>query len=256
MPSSHQESFIANLRGALGYSADTNRSRREQLFDQSISPASEQALETIRQRSRADRLRLLEILCEQAKPLNLTVTPVTDMAEAGKAVADLVASTTPEWGDEKSVVRWPDPLLDELDLESALGEQNVPVTMTRLNPDGDIDRQREVIRKRINNAYVGVTAADFCLADTATLVMKTRENQARSVSLVPSIHVAVVRLEQLLADLKEMYALLRWDEGQQAEGLTHHMVMISGPSKTADIELVMVHGAHGPRAMHLIVITG
>ncbi|MGD9972421.1 MAG: LUD domain-containing protein [Desulfatirhabdiaceae bacterium] len=74
--------------------------------------------------------------------------------------------------------------------------------------------------------------------------------------LVPSIHVAVIRLEQLLADLKELYALLRWDAGQQAEGLTHHMVMISGPSKTADIELVMVHGAHGPREVHLVVITG
>jgi hypothetical protein len=41
------------------------------------------------------------------------------------------------------VVRWPDPLLDELHLETVLGEQNVPVTTTRLNRDEDIDRQRK-----------------------------------------------------------------------------------------------------------------
>ena len=103
-------------------------------------------------------------------------------------------------------------------------------------------------------SYIGVTAADFCIADTATLVMRTRPGQARSVSLVPSVHVAVISLDQILEDLAELYYRLKWDPREK--DLTNAMTFISGPSKTADIELVMVHGAHGPREVTVVVITG
>nr|WP_157237948.1 LUD domain-containing protein [Desulfobacter curvatus] len=77
-----------------------------------------------------------------------------------------------------------------------------------------------------------------------------------SVSLLPSIHVAVIKKEQILSAMKERYALLKYDPDTRGEGLPHHMVIISGLSKTADIAFVMVHGAHGPRALYLYVITG
>jgi L-lactate dehydrogenase complex protein LldG len=84
--------------------------------------------------------------------------------------------------------------------------------------------------------------------------MRTRAGQARSVSLVPAIHIAVIELNQIIADLKELYALLKWDPQAKKEGLTNCMTFISGPSKTADIEATMVHGAHGPREVHVFVI--
>jgi len=102
----------------------------------------------------------------------------------------------------------------------------------------------------------GVTAADFCLADTATIVLRNRPGQPRTVALVPSIHVAVVTLDQLITDMKELFALLQWDEGLRQEGLTRYMSFISGPSKTGDIEAIMVHGAHGPKEVRLYVVTG
>ena len=76
-----------------------------------------------------------------------------------------------------------------------------------------------------------------------------------SMAIVPSIHLAVIRLDQILSDLQELYALLRWDEKEWESGLTNYMSFISGPSKTADIEATMVHGAHGPREVHIFVIT-
>ena len=79
--------------------------------------------------------------------------------------------------------------------------------------------------------------------------------QARTVSLIPSIHIAVIELGQIIADLKELYALLTYDPVARKEGLTNCMTFISGPSKTADIEATMVHGAHGPREVHVFVIT-
>ena len=115
--------------------------------------------------------------------------------------------------------------------------------------------EKALLREKITHAFIGVTSADFCLADSATLVMKTRPGQARSVSLAPSIHVVVISLEQIIADLNELYAFLKYDTVHQKEGLTRCMTFITGPSKTADIEAIMVHGVHGPREVHLYVIT-
>ncbi|GBC61310.1 lactate utilization protein [Desulfonema ishimotonii] len=255
-PNSNQGRFIRNIRAALGKSEHDIPAREAAIFTSRKSPAQAQSLETIRSRSDAEQRALLDRLIEEGKPLNLKVIPQKDVASAAAAIAGLVAGTSPEWGDRKSVVQWDHPLISELNLSAALGEQNVPVHTAAFEGDADRAGQRARIRQQVTDAYIGVTSADFCLADTATLVMKTRPGEARSVSLVPSVHVAVIRLEQILADLKELYAMLKWDPDQQAEGLTHHMAFISGPSKTADIELVMVHGAHGPRALWLYVITG
>ena len=74
-----------------------------------------------------------------------------------------------------------------------------------------MEKTRADLRKRVIDAYIGITSAYFCMADTASLVMRTRPGQARSVSLVPSIHVAVIYLDQIILDLKELYALLQWD---------------------------------------------
>lgn len=162
-------------------------------------------------------------------------------------------------GDDKSLVLWDHPLIRELNLEETLKGQNVPVSTAAYAGTEGSNREkaekRADIRQRVTDAYIGVTSADYCLADTATLVMKSRPAEARSVSLLPSIHVGVIHLSQILFDLKELYARLKWDP-DHSEDLPHHMVFVSGPSKTADIELVMVHGAHGPRALTLCVITG
>lgn len=85
--------------------------------------------------------------------------------------------------------------------------------------------------------------------------MKTVPGRDRSVSLLPSIHVAVIELNQIIRSLPERYAHLT-DEGRPpTRRLTNCLTLISGPSKTADIELTMVHGAHGPREVYLYVIT-
>lgn len=258
----NQDAFIQTLRTSLGKGAQDTEARRAAIFTRKNQdrPDSQAALvDTIKARGRDEQLKLLDCLIEEGKPLNLTVVPVKDTAAASTAMAQLVADTLPEWGDKKSLVQWDHPLVQALDLEAALRDQNVPVSTAAYTGTENSDREkadkRADIRQKVIDAYMGVTSADYCLADTATLVMKSRPNEARSVSLLPSIHVGVIRLEQILFDLKELYALLKWDPDNKNQ-LPHHMVFVSGPSKTADIELVMVHGAHGPRALTLYVITG
>jgi L-lactate dehydrogenase complex protein LldG len=158
------------------------------------------------------------------------------------------------------VAAWKHPLIQKLRLPEILANEKVPVHYTALTAHETnsltIEADQAKIRRQVIDSYIGVTSADYCVASTATLIMKARPGQARSVSLVPSIHVAVIELKQVISDLKELYSLLTQDPLEKVEGLSNCMTCITGPSKTADIELYMVHGAHGPRELHLFVITG
>ncbi len=250
MKAADQLKFFRRIRAALDLPADGSREARH-LFAEGPSDEERQLLERIRRRTAAERQTLLERLIEAGKPINLSVTALPDSAYATAAIARLVAEKNPEWGDAKHVAAWRHPLIDRLNLPEALDRLRVPVHVTAPIPadaDPDFDRaERERQRAAIIASFIGVTSADFCLADTATLVMRNRPGQPRSAALVPSIHIAVIRLDQIVADMKELFALLRWDERYRREGLSNYMSFISGPSKTADIEATMVHGAHGPR---------
>jgi len=259
MTTPDQIEFVRRIRSALGHAPDIPRGVGH-LFAAGPSTEDVRLLEAVRRRTAAERQALLEGLAAAARPINLNVTALPDSAYATTAIVRLVAAKTPEWGDAKQIAAWRHPLIDRLSLPEALDRLHVPVHVTAPIPteaDPGFDRiERERQRAGIIASFVGVTSADFCLADTATLVMRNRPGQPRSVALVPSIHIAVIHLDQILTDMKELFALLRWDEHCRPEGLSNYMSFISGPSKTADIEATMVHGAHGPREVHLFVITG
>jgi L-lactate dehydrogenase complex protein LldG len=249
MSTANQEEFINRIKLALGKPFADSRQKAE-LFSREMSADTRAILERIINRTAEERKKLLETLIEAAGPIHLTVRKCVDINAVTAAIAEVVRDKDPEWGDKKRVVAWQHPLIESLNLPDALSEQGVPVFFADLQKTDE-----ERLRQGIIDAYIGITSADFCMADTATLVMRTRPGQARSVSLVPAIHIAVVELNRIIADLKELYALLKWDPQASKEGITNCMTFISCPSKTADIEATMVHGAHGPREVHIIVIT-
>ena len=250
--------FLRRIRTALGHAPEVSREAKH-LFAEGPTEEELQLLDRIRRREQAGRQELLERLIEAGKPINLRVTALPDGAYATAAIVRLVAEKEPEWGEAKRIAAWRHPLIDRLDLPEALGRLQIPVHVAAPVPvdaGRSFDQaERERQRAEIIASFIGVTSADFCLADTATLVMRNRPGQPRSAALVPSIHIAVIHWDQILADMKELFALLRWDERYRPEGLSNYMSFISGPSKTADIEATMVHGAHGPREVHLFVLT-
>ena len=256
MDTSNQTAFISRIRSALGPSPDQRRHAKG-LFSNRSTGDIGSILEGIKNRTNTERQQLLDRFIEMAEPINLKVIVLKDPPSVTAAIADFIRDNDPEWGGKKRVVTWKHPLIENLNLPDALADQNVPVYITELK-ESDADetfKERERLRKHTVDSYIGVTSADFCMAETASLVMRTRPGQARSVSLVPSIHIAVIHLDQIIADLKELYALIRWDAEASGEGLTNCMTFISGPSKTADVEATMVHGAHGPREVYVYVMT-
>lgn len=108
---------------------------------------------------------------------------------------------------------------------------------------------REELRALCAAAPVGITSADYCLAETGSLVMISSPREARLISLLPPAHVAVVSRERMLSGLDELFTILP----KPAE-VTSSMVMITGPSRTADIEQILVRGVHGPGEIHVVIV--
>ena len=122
------------------------------------------------------------------------------------------------------------------------GIANLPGVRTGIR---DADELRDACEK----ADVGITSADYALADTGTLVMIASPAEARLVSLLPPVHIAVVPCERLLTGLDELFTLLPHPAEQ-----TSSMVLITGPSRTADIEQILVRGVHGPGQISVVLV--
>ena len=89
---------------------------------------------------------------------------------------------------------------------------------------------------------LGITEADYLLPETGTLVLTSSADKPRAVSLLPRIHLAIVRPDMLRADMHQVFAEAK-DQ--------HYLVFITGPSRTADIELTVTLGVHGPKNLYV-----
>jgi L-lactate utilization protein LutC len=98
-------------------------------------------------------------------------------------------------------------------------------------------------------ADAGVSGVDHLIAETGSVVLASRPDQPRSLSLLPPIHLAVAHRGQLLPDLFDLLHSARWPEG-----LPSCLSVITGPSKTGDIELRLVTGVHGPGEVHVLLL--
>jgi L-lactate dehydrogenase complex protein LldG len=108
---------------------------------------------------------------------------------------------------------------------------------------------RVALRELCAMVDIGITSADYALADTGTLVMIASPQEARMISLLPPAHIAVVPRARLLTGLDELFSILP----TPAE-TTSSMVLITGPSRTADIEQILVRGVHGPGKLTVVVV--
>lgn len=97
-------------------------------------------------------------------------------------------------------------------------------------------------------ADIGITSAEYALSDTGTLVVFASE-EARLASLLPPVHIAVIRRERMLTGLDELLATVPLPAGQSSS-----MVLITGPSRTADIEQILVRGVHGPGELYVVIV--
>jgi L-lactate dehydrogenase complex protein LldG len=96
---------------------------------------------------------------------------------------------------------------------------------------------------------VGITTAQAAIAETGTLVLEAEKEQHRLISLLPPVHIALVRSRDIYPTIADALKRLRGEE-QMSRAIT----FITGPSRTADIELTLTVGVHGPKELYVIVL--
>ena len=94
---------------------------------------------------------------------------------------------------------------------------------------------------------VGISTAQAAIAETGTLVLDSACERHRLVSLVPPVHIAVVNASAIVETLSDALTLL------QKKEISPAITFITGPSRTADIELTLAIGVHGPQELYVIV---
>ncbi|GGY81233.1 LutC/YkgG family protein [Marinobacter zhanjiangensis] len=100
-----------------------------------------------------------------------------------------------------------------------------------------------------NDVDAGLTTTRGGIAETGSLILWPTAEEPRLTSLVPPIHVALLKASELFGTLREAMAAQQWSHGMPTNAL-----LVSGPSKTADIEQTLAYGVHGPRELIVLVV--
>ena len=128
----------------------------------------------------------------------------------------------------------------EVDLEGIAAKHGLDVEeAARLAPNDNDDI--------LFDCEVGITDVDCAIAESGSLVVSTN-GRIRNAWVTPPIHIAIVRASQVLADLVDLFE--QRPDALEAASTT----IITGPSKTADIEGVLVTGVHGPAAVEIVLV--
>jgi L-lactate dehydrogenase complex protein LldG len=125
---------------------------------------------------------------------------------------------------------WETPYLRQLGITEILNTLGVEL----ISPNAD--------KHEMAQCDLGITEADFLLPETGTIVLSSSVEKPRAVSLLPRLHLAIVRPEMLRADMHQVFA-----EAKDR----NYLVFITGASRTADIELTVTLGVHGPRNLYV-----
>jgi L-lactate dehydrogenase complex protein LldG len=105
------------------------------------------------------------------------------------------------------------------------------------------------LRNACASASVGITSAYCLLAETGTIVYRASAEEPRLISLLPPVHIAVVSARRILGGLDEMLSMIARPVDDSSA-----MVFITGPSRTGDIEQILVRGVHGPGQVHVVIV--
>lgn len=170
----------------------------------------------------------VELFVQQFEKLNGKPVRVRSRVEAAAAVRDLM--------DGHTAVASNAPFLSECGIAHLAGVQTGFTS-------------RDELRAACATAAFGITSADYALADTGTFVMIASPQEARLVSLLPPVHIGVIPADRLLPNLDELFARVPKPADQSSS-----MVLITGPSRTADIEQILVRGVHGPGEVYAVIV--
>ncbi|MGD9290059.1 MAG: lactate utilization protein [Desulfobacterales bacterium] len=111
------------------------------------------------------------------------------------------------------------------------------------------DDNIEQLKEMVFNVDAGITSAAGAIAETGALILWPTQEEPRLMSIVPSIHIAILQADTIHNSLSEVIHNENW-----SQKMPTNIVLISGPSKTADIEMTLAFGVHGPRELIVLIV--
>jgi len=111
------------------------------------------------------------------------------------------------------------------------------------------EKEIEGFKDRLFTIDAGITTTAGAIADPGALILWPSKKEPRLVSLVPSIHIAVLEADKIFSSFLEAMQKEKW-----STKMPTNIVLISGPSKTADIEMTLAFGVHGPRELIVLIL--
>ena len=151
----------------------------------------------------------------------------------------------------KKIMKWESHVLEQLEINSLLDSLGVQDLFSE-DKDPTQELKRKDYLETLDEAELGISGADYGLADTGTLVLRALSGQDRSASLLPPSHVAILEAERILPGSDDFLVKLQLEMAENGR-LDSCLSLITGPSKTADIELNLILGIHGPKDLHVII---
>ena len=128
------------------------------------------------------------------------------------------------------------------------------ITGEELPPDIEtlVATARKLLRDKFFQADFGISGANVVTADTGTLFLIENEGNIRLATGAPPVHIALVGMEKLVPTLNDAYKVAEVTWRYANYTVPQYVSLVSGPSKTGDIERVITYGVHGPRELHVI----
>ena len=177
-------------------------------------------------RADRDRAGLVDLFVEMAEEVATTVDRVASPDEVPDAVGDYLAQRN--LGADIRMA--PDPSLEDIDWS-----RRTTLSITKGASQGDDE--------------VSVTAAFAGVAETGTLLLHSGPASPTTLNFLPDNHIVVLRASQIVGAYEDA-----WDRLRAVGALPRTVNMITGPSRTGDIEQTIMLGAHGPRRLHIVLV--
>ncbi len=238
-----KEAFFARIRGEMGKTAG-----RFAASTAPRPPAPSRLVETIRRQLSERWPETLERFRREFERVGGDFHRVASVAD----VPGLVARIARERHGRR-VVTW-HPTALGADLDNGLSAEGLETVTMPAAAIGDAG-ERATLREKVAAAEIGLTGVDLAIAETGSLVLVSGAGRPRSTALLPPYHVAVFDREALVESLEQVGVFFEaWHEGASEPGRGAAIHVITGPSRTADIELTLTRGVHGPKEVHAVFV--
>ena len=246
-----RQEFLQSVRVALGREPGPPHPLYHRLEE--TPPELEAQAEQIHRRVAENRVALQDQLAEVARLRGWRVCRSSNSEEAVEYIGAVAQGLA-----ETRVVRSDQEVFHQVTVDGALTDLGLSVTVMARSVEQHSDEYQiptsQNHRQEAAAAGLGITGADYAVAETGSVVLLPRRGISRLVSLLPPVHLALVRPQDVVETLDDLFLLRRLEYHRHGGEMGSYLNFITGPSRTGDIEQTLIEGVHGPGEVHLVLL--